>query len=116
MQIISTDRTVRSNTVQGWKYFNTQSLATQAIEGEQLVSMMLAIKKDFDLMGDDIVQLSIENRSLKNKIGSYDEKCLEESKEKLFKQIDDDNRTNLIMSRMQKQIGKQYIKVLYQLR
>ena len=31
-------------------------------------------------MGDDIVELSTENETLKNKIGSYDEKWLEECK------------------------------------
>ena len=40
-------------------------------------------------MGDDRVELHTENKSLKNKIGSYDEKSLEESKTKLLKQIDD---------------------------
>ena len=58
-------------------------------------------------MGDDIVDLSTENDVLKNKIGSYDEKWLEESKAKLLKQIDDGKRANLIMSRMKKQMEKQ---------
>ena len=40
-------------------------------------------------MGDDNVELSTENDALKNKIGSYDEKWLEESKANLLKQIDD---------------------------
>ena len=31
-------------------------------------------------MGDDIVELSVENESLKNQIGDYDEKWLQESK------------------------------------
>ena len=39
-QIISNDKTVRNNTVQNRKKFNSQSLATQAKKGEQLVSMM----------------------------------------------------------------------------
>ena len=91
MQIISTDKTVRSNTVNDLKEFNSQSLATQAKKGEQLVSMM-PIKKTFDLMGDDIVDLSTENDTLKNKIGSYDKKWLQETKEKLLKQIDDEKR------------------------
>ena len=68
--------------------FNQQSLTTQAKKGEQLVSMMPAIKKAFILMEDDIVDLHTENESLKNKIGSYDEKRLEESKTKLLQQID----------------------------
>ena len=47
MQIISNDKTVWSNTVNDLKEFNNQSLATQAKKREQLVSMMLAIKKFF---------------------------------------------------------------------
>ena len=57
-------------------------------------------------MGDDIVELSTENETLKNQIGDYDEKWLEESKSKLLKQIDDEKRANLIMSRMQKRKKK----------
>ena len=104
MQIISLDITLRSDTVHALKEFNNQSLATQAEQEEQLVSMLPAIKKIFDLMGDDIVDLSTENDALKNKIGAYDEKWLQESIEKLVKQIDDEKRANLIMFRMKKQM------------
>ena len=69
--------------------------------------MMPAIKKAFNLMGDDIVELSTENDSLKNKKGSYDERWLEESKTKLLKEIDDEKRANIIMPRMKKQMNKQ---------
>ena len=102
MQIISNDKTVRNDTVQVLKEFSSQSLSTQAKKSEQLVSMMPAIKKAFTLLGDDIVELSTENDGLKNKIGSYDEKWLKESKARLLKQIDDEKRANLIMSRMKK--------------
>ena len=44
MQIISNDKTVRSDTVQDLKEFNSQSLSTRVKKGEQLVSMMPAIK------------------------------------------------------------------------
>ena len=47
LQIISTDNTVRSDSIQDLKEFNSQSLATQAKKGEQPVSMMPAIKKSF---------------------------------------------------------------------
>ena len=108
MQIISNDKTVRNDTIEDLKEFNSQSLTTQAKKGEQLVSMMPAIKKAFNLLGDDIVELSTENDALKkNKIESYDEKWLEDSKNKLLKQIDDERRGNLIMSRMKKQMEKQ---------
>ena len=58
MQIISNDKTVRSNTVRDSKDFKSQSLVTSAEKGEQLVSMMPAIKKAFDLMGDDSLDSS----------------------------------------------------------
>ena len=107
MQKISTNESVRNDTIEDLKEFNQQSLTTQAKKGEQLVSMMPAFKKAFDLLGDDIVDLSTENNALKNQIGDYDEKWLEESKAKLLKQIDDEKRANLIMSRMKKQMNKQ---------
>ena len=72
MQIISNDNSVRNDTIQDLKEFNQQSLTTQAKKGEQLVSMMPAIKKAFTLLGDDIVDLSTENDASKSKIGRYD--------------------------------------------
>ena len=107
MQLSSNDKTVRTDAIQDLKEFNQQSLTTQAKKGEQLVSMMPAIKKAFNLMGDDIIELSTENYALKNKIGSYDERWLEESKAKFLKAIDDEKRANIIMSRMKKQMNKQ---------
>ena len=106
MQLISTDQTIRNDTMQDLRDFNEQSLSTRAKKGEQLVSMMPAIKKAFNLMGDDIIELSTENDALKNQIGEYDEKWLEESKRKLLKDIDDEKRANLIMTRMKKQMDK----------
>ena len=88
MQIISNDKTVRNNTVNDLEDFNDQSLATLAKKGEQLVGMMIDFKQAFDLMGDDIVDLSTENDALKNIVRSFDEKRL--SKAKLLQQIDDE--------------------------
>ena len=107
MQIGSSNQKVRNNTIQDLKDFNQQSLSTRAKKGEQLVSMMPAIKEAFTLMGNDIVDLSTENDALKETIGDYDEKWLQESKEKLLKDIDDEKRANLIMSRMKKQMNKE---------
>ena len=52
-------------------------------------------------MGDDNVELTTENDSSKIKIGSYDEKRLEEFKARLLNQFDDGMRTNLRVSRIQ---------------
>ena len=108
MQIIPNDQTVTNDTIHDLKEFNQQFITTQVKKGEQLVSMMPAMKKAFNLFGDDIVDLHTENETLKNQIGDYDEKWLQESKAKLLKQIDDEKRANLIMSRMKKQMSKQY--------
>ena len=68
--------------------------------------MMPAIKKAFNVLGDDIIELSVENDALKNQIGDYDEKWLQESKAKLLKDIDDGRRANLIMSSMKRHMDK----------
>ena len=104
MQIISTDKTVRSETVQDLKDFILQNLTTQAKKG---LSMMPAIKKVFNFLGDDIVGLHKEKESLKNEIGFYDGKWLEESKTKLLKLIDDEKRASIIMSGMKMQMNKE---------
>ena len=65
MKIISDDKTVRNDTIQDLKEFNQQTLTTQAKKVKQLVSMMPAIKKAFNLMGDDIVKLHRGKRSFK---------------------------------------------------
>ena len=106
MQLSSIDQSVRNDTIQDLNEFNQQSLSTRAKKGEQLTAMIPAIKKAFTLMGNDIVDLPTENDALEEKIGDYDEKWLQESKEKLLKDIDDEKRANLIMSRMKKQMNK----------
>ena len=69
MQIISDDKTVKSDTIQDLKGFNSQSSSTRTKKGEQLVSMMPVIQIAFTFLGDDIVELSTENEALKNQIG-----------------------------------------------
>ena len=105
-QIFANDKTVRSNSVHDLIEFNNQCLATQAKKSEQLVNLMPAIKEALITLGDDIVELSTENDALKNKIGDYDEKWLEDSKDKLLKQNVDEKRAKLFMSRMIKQMEK----------
>ena len=104
MQIISNDKTLKSDTIQDLKDIKCKSLTTQAEKGKQLVSMMPAVKKAFDLMGDDIEQLSTETEALKNQTREFDQKWLEEAKVKLLKQIDDEERPYLIMSQMKRQM------------
>ena len=65
MQNFSNDKTVRIDTLQDLKDINQQFLTTQVKKGEQLVSMMPAIKKAFKLLGVDRVDLSTKNDALK---------------------------------------------------
>ena len=69
---------------------------------------MPAIKNVFDLLGDGKVELFTEKASMKNKRVSYDKKWFENSKAKLLRQFVDEKRAKLIMSRMKKQMKKQY--------
>ena len=62
MPILSNDKTVRSNTVQILKDFNLQSLSTQLEKGEQIVSLMPAMEKSFDLMDDGIKRIISRRR------------------------------------------------------
>ena len=98
MHIISNDRTARNDTIQGLKEFNQQSPTTQVKKEEQLVSMMPAFKKAFDLLGDDIVDLSVGDATLKNKIGSCNnQQWLELSEAKLVKQTNDDKKKQIYL-------------------
>ena len=57
-QFISISQTVRSNTGQDFKEFNSQSQETQAKKGEQIISIIPAIETVFDFLDGDIVELS----------------------------------------------------------
>ena len=72
LQIISNAKTARSDTVHDLKKFSNQPLTTQAEKWEQLVSLMPAFEKAFNLMFDVILELHPENEKLKDKIESYD--------------------------------------------
>ena len=106
MQIISINQKLRSYIEQDLKEFNSQSLSNQVKKREQLVFMMPAIKKTSDLLADDRVELSTKIDASKDKVGVYHEKWLQKTKTRLLKQIDDEKRASLIVSRMKKQMEK----------
>ena len=49
-----------------------------------------------------MMELLTANESLKTKLGSLDERWLEETEAKLLKQFDEKKRANLFMTRMEK--------------
>ena len=53
------------------KEINNKSLAKQAKEGKQIDIMMPAIEKDFDVLCEDIVELSTKTDALKSKICAH---------------------------------------------
>ena len=72
MQTISNDKTKRNETMLDLKDLNNQSYNTNQ-KSEQFVSTMPAVKKDFSLLGDDIIDIFAENAALKDKIGSHEQ-------------------------------------------
>ena len=113
MQIHCFDKTARWNAVQDLKDSYSQSLETQSKKKEQVVSLLRAIDKAFDLMGDDIVDLSTENESLKYKIVLL--RWFGKSEAKLLKQFNDEKRSKWNMSRNEKLMEKPWISSLYRL-
>ena len=111
MQVISNYKILSSITVHFEKEFKSQSLAKQVKTAEQLVSMVSATEKAFDIMGDDMVELFTESEALKIKMCPYDRKWLGKSKTRLLRQFDDKKRTNLIRSKMENEMKKQYLRV-----
>src|SRR5207247_2122558 len=95
IQLVKTNNEVRNEIINDLKEFNNQTLVTQAKKGEELVAMMPAVKKAFNMMADDIFELSTENDLLKDKIGEYDEEWLKESKDKLLANTTDDKKQKL---------------------
>ena len=72
--------------------------------------MTPAFKKYFELTADDIVELTTKNDALKIKIGAYNGKWLHDSKRKLLKEIDDEKRANLNITRMKKKTDEKTFK------
>ena len=104
MQILSNDKMIRSNTVQDSKDFNPQSSTTKAKKSKHLVSMMPAIEKALDIVGEDIVESSTDNESLKRRF--FGGKWLKESKTRPLRQLENSKTANFSMSRIQKQMKK----------
>ena len=73
MQTFSNDKSMRYDTVQTFENLTSRPLVTKAEKGEDLISMMFAIKKVFVLMDGHIVERATENKILKSRIGSHDE-------------------------------------------
>jgi predicted metalloprotease with PDZ domain len=105
-ELVKTNNEVKKEIIENIKDFKKQSLATQAKKGEELVAMMPAVKKAFNIMADDIYELSTENEILKDKIGDYDENWLKESKVKLMANTTEDKKNKLILERMRNQLNK----------
>ena len=79
MHLISKDKSARTTAEHDLNDFSSQSLATQSEKGEQFDSSMPSIKKAFDILDVDIVELSTENEALTNEKGTYNDKWIKES-------------------------------------
>ena len=66
IQLASNDKTVREETIQDLKNFESQSSMTQAKTGERLLAFLPAIEKRFITLGDEVMELKTEIFILKN--------------------------------------------------
>ena len=72
--------------------------------------MMPAIKVAFDLLGENVVDLSNTYETLTNKTSSLDEKWLGDSKTGPLKQFNAEKKASLNMMKVEKQLKKkQYL-------
>ena len=103
IDIVRGDKSIREETKQAMKEYKQQSLQSQAKQGEQLTSMMPAIKRAFELVRDDNYELVVENNVLRDKIGDVNEDWLETSKKKLLENTGDDEKNKVFLERMRRQ-------------
>jgi hypothetical protein len=85
---------------------NKQSLVSRAKKAEELVVNQVAYMEAMKIMADDIFDLDIENKTLRDRIGEVDEKWLHESKEKMKLSFSDERKNKLILDRMKRQMQK----------
>ena len=77
-------------------YSKSKYLPTQLKGGEKLVAMFSAVKKGFNILGDEFFEMATENMILKRKETDIDQKWLIESGEKFLKKVS--NEKNLTQS------------------
>ena len=79
--LASFDKIITEGTLRELKDYKSQSFLTQSKRGEALAAMLLASEKQFNIMGNEIIELHTEENVIKNTIGDFDRKCLIESRE-----------------------------------
>jgi hypothetical protein len=62
---------VRNNVIDGLKDYKSQNLATQSKMGEILTAQVTVYKEIIKLMGDEIYELDLENRVLREITGKH---------------------------------------------
>ena len=75
------DKKLREETIRDLKDYKSQSILTQAIR-EEFLTTLPAVKRRYNILGDEIMELDTENIILKNKTSAHHQKCLLESKER----------------------------------
>ena len=83
-----------------------QTLVSKAKKAEELIANQIVYGEAIKIMADDIFDLDIENKTLRDKMGEVDEKWLQESKEKMKLTFNDERRNKLILERMKRQMQK----------
>ena len=82
IQLASNCKKLGGETIQESEDYKSQPLQAQVIRGEELVALLPAIRKRYNSLEDEIMELTIGNIIMENRISEISEKRLEKSKEK----------------------------------
>jgi hypothetical protein len=67
---------------------------------------LIVYNEAIKMMGDEIFDLGIENEALRDKMGEVDEKWLNDSKNRIKLNYNDDKKNKFILERMKRQSQK----------
>ena len=81
---------------------NNQNISTRAKKAEELTANLVVYNEAIVMMGDEIFELGIENKALRDELGEVDEKWLNESKNRIKFTYDDAKKNEFILERMRR--------------
>lgn len=79
-----------------------QNISTRAKKAEELTANLVVYNEAITMMGDEIFDLGVENKALRDEIGQIDEMWLKESKNRIKLQYDDAKKNKFILERMRR--------------
>src|SRR6266853_4716152 len=106
IEFLKQDPRIRTQVKNDIIEYNKQSLVTQSHRGKELVAITPVVIEAIKLMGEDIVELNVENDILRDKISNIDEEWLKNTKTNIILGTNNESKNKIILERMRRQIQK----------